>query len=69
MLPHDRVEYQQQMGHVWLGFSEEQMERLLLAAGLSVTSFRPVPPDPSALGPSLFTASAVRATESNSNVH
>ena len=22
MLPHDREEYRQQMGHVWLGFSE-----------------------------------------------
>ena len=25
MLPHEREEYQQQMGHVWLGFSEEQI--------------------------------------------
>jgi len=25
MLPHERQEYQQQMGHVWLGFSEKQM--------------------------------------------
>ena len=25
MLPHDREEYQQQMGHVWLGFSEKQI--------------------------------------------
>src|SRR6478736_1659760 len=33
MLPHDREEYRQQMGHVWLGFSEEQVERLLSAAG------------------------------------
>src|SRR4029077_1747730 len=23
MLPHDREEYRQQMGHVWLGFSEK----------------------------------------------
>ena len=29
MLPHDREEYRQQMGHVWLGFSDEQMQRLL----------------------------------------
>ena len=26
MLPHDREEYQQQMGHVWLGFSEKQID-------------------------------------------
>ena len=28
MLPHDRQEYQQQMGHVWLGFSEKQIDAL-----------------------------------------
>ena len=33
MLPHDRVEYQQQMGHVWLGFSEKTMKKYLEAAG------------------------------------
>src|SRR5262249_39117069 len=25
MLPHDRESYRQQMGHVWLGFSEDQL--------------------------------------------
>ena len=25
MLPHDRESYRQQMGHVWLGFSDEHM--------------------------------------------
>ena len=29
MLPHDRGEYQQQMGHVWLGFAEPQIRRWL----------------------------------------
>ena len=29
MLPHDRDSYRQQMGHVWLGFSDEHMQRLL----------------------------------------
>ena len=33
MLPHDRAEYQQQMGHVWLGFPETQMTKMLTAAG------------------------------------
>src|SRR4029077_18202290 len=32
MLPHDRDSYRQQMGHVWLGFSEEKMARLLADA-------------------------------------
>ena len=25
MAPHEREEYRQQMGHVWLGFSDDQM--------------------------------------------
>src|SRR5262245_41938496 len=29
MLPHEREEYQQQMGHVWLGFSDKQMSKFL----------------------------------------
>ena len=33
MLPHDREEYRQQMGHVWLGFSADQVRGLLEAAG------------------------------------
>jgi ArsR family transcriptional regulator len=61
MLPHDRQEYQQQMGHVWLGFSEEQIGRLLGAAQLSPGGFRALPADPSAHAPSLFAAVARRA--------
>ena len=29
MLPHDHIEYQRQMGHVWLGYSELQISRLM----------------------------------------
>ena len=32
MLPHDRVEYQQQMGHVWLGFSDKTIKKQLEGA-------------------------------------
>lgn len=58
MLPHEREEYQQQMGHVWLGFSEAQVRRLVSNAGLDCARFRALPPDPEALGPALFTATA-----------
>ena len=37
MLPHDREEYKQQMGHVWLGFSDDHLRRLLRLAGLGAT--------------------------------
>ena len=33
MLPHDRESYRQQMGHVWLGFSEEHLRRILDETG------------------------------------
>jgi ArsR family transcriptional regulator len=60
MLPHDREEYKQQMGHVWLGFNEDQVKRLLGAAGFSSPRIVALPTDPDAKGPALFVASAVR---------
>lgn len=60
MLPHDRQEYQQQMGHVWLGFSEKQITKFLAGAGFSDARVRTLPVDPDAKGPALFAAAAVR---------
>jgi SAM-dependent methyltransferase len=61
MLPHERVEYQQQMGHVWLGFSEKQIARLLTGAGFGDVRVRALPADPDAKGPALFAAIATRS--------
>jgi ArsR family transcriptional regulator len=61
MLPHERLEYQQQMGHVWLGFSERQVARLLTAAGFGDVRVRALPADPDAKGPALFASVAVRS--------
>ncbi|MGH7717404.1 MAG: ArsR/SmtB family transcription factor [Gemmatimonadaceae bacterium] len=58
MMPHDREEYRQQMGHVWQGFAEQQLEEWLHAAGFQRVSYRPLPADPRAKGPNLFAASA-----------
>jgi ubiquinone/menaquinone biosynthesis C-methylase UbiE len=60
MLPHERAEYQQQMGHVWLGFPEKQMRRMLTSAGFSEMRFHALPIDPDVKGPALFAAMAVR---------
>jgi ArsR family transcriptional regulator len=60
MQPHERVDYQQQMGHVWLGFSEDQMTRLLTGAGFTGVRVRPLPADPDAKGPAMFAAVASR---------
>jgi ArsR family transcriptional regulator len=60
MLPHDREEYQQQMGHVWLGFSETQITRVLTGAGFGDVRVRMLPVDPDAKGPALFAAMATK---------
>lgn len=60
MLPHDREEYKQQMGHVWLGFAPDQTTRLLTGAGFTDVRIVPLPVNPEAKGPALFVAAARR---------
>ena len=60
MLPHDREEYKKEMGHVWLGFADDQLRRLLTGAGFADIRIVPLPVDPEARGPALFVASAIR---------
>lgn len=60
MLPHDRETYRQQMGHVWLGFGDDAMHRLLQQSGFEGVRIAPLPLDPEAKGPALFAASATR---------
>ncbi|MCC7123502.1 MAG: ArsR family transcriptional regulator [Acidobacteria bacterium] len=61
MLPHDRAEYQQQMGHVWLGFSEDAMRRYLSGAGFTHIRHAALPPDTQAQGPGVFVATGRRS--------
>jgi ubiquinone/menaquinone biosynthesis C-methylase UbiE/DNA-binding transcriptional ArsR family regulator len=63
MLPHDREEYRHQMGHVWLGFPEDQLRRLLATAGFSHVRLVHMPADPDAKGPALFACTAARNAE------
>jgi ArsR family transcriptional regulator len=58
MLPHDREAYKQQMGHVWLGFSEEHVRQMATANGFGAVTVVPLPPDSKAKGPGLFVATA-----------
>jgi ubiquinone/menaquinone biosynthesis C-methylase UbiE len=60
MLPHDRENYRQQMGHVWLGFSGEHVERLLADAGFERRRLVPLPADPKVKGPALFAATGTK---------
>ncbi len=60
MAPHDRERYRQEMGHVWLGFSEEQLAGWLAAAGFGALRYTPLPVDAAARGPQLVAATARR---------
>lgn len=60
MLPHERVEYQQQMGHVWLGFSEKTIKKHLEAAGFGRITTTALPADEDAKGPALFMTTAFK---------
>ncbi len=60
MLPHEREEYQHQMGHVWLGFSDKQITKFLNGAGFGNVRVRALPVDQDAKGPALFAAVATR---------
>jgi ArsR family transcriptional regulator len=61
MLPHERTEYQAQMGHVWLGFGEAQIRRWCDAAGFTSLRLSTLPVEPSARGPALFRAVAMKS--------
>jgi ArsR family transcriptional regulator len=58
MMPHAREEYRERMGHVWQGFSREQLTAWLTEAGFGAVRYRALPLDPRAKGPRLFAASA-----------
>jgi ArsR family transcriptional regulator len=60
MRPHERENYRQQMGHVWLGFSDDQIEQLLRDNNFSDINVTALPSDPRAKGPELFVATAKR---------
>jgi ubiquinone/menaquinone biosynthesis C-methylase UbiE/DNA-binding transcriptional ArsR family regulator len=58
MLPHDRTDYRMEKGHVWLGFSQNDINEYLEAAGFEAGRFHMLPPAPEAKGPNLFAVSA-----------
>ena len=58
MLPHDRDSYKQQMGHVWLGFSDDRVRRMLSDAEFEHIRVVPLPTAARSKGPGLFVATA-----------
>ena len=60
MQRHDRESYRQQMGHLWLGFSDEQIRTVLRASGFEEIRVAGLPPEPRAKGPGLFVATGTK---------
>lgn len=58
LMPHDRDEYVAQLGHIWQGFAEDQINGWLTAAGFSHARYRPMAHDSSDRTPGLFVATA-----------
>ena len=58
MRAHGRDEYREMMGHVWPGFTADQLRNWIRHAGLETFRGIPLRPDPAASGPSLFAATA-----------
>jgi SAM-dependent methyltransferase len=56
MLPHEREEYRNEMGHVWLGFEQEQIFDWLEDSRIEPSRFSTLTVEPDMLGPPLFVA-------------
>jgi ubiquinone/menaquinone biosynthesis C-methylase UbiE len=67
LLEHEREEYRQQMGHVWMGFAKDQMTGWLAQAGFDDARVLPLPAAPQAQGPALFAATARRRDDKRTN--
>jgi len=63
MTIHHHEEYRQQMGHVWLGFGDDQMRKFLTQAGFGTSTVRHLPEDPGAKGPGLFVAVGKKSSQ------
>lgn len=68
MQPHDRDTYRQQMGHVWLGFSDSQVTTWLEDAGFADLRVVQLAPNPRAKGPGLFVATGRKRTTSTTSM-
>ncbi|MFN6140411.1 MAG: ArsR/SmtB family transcription factor [Planctomycetota bacterium] len=60
MLAHDRTEYREELGPIWMGFSKAQISEWLTVAGWMLESFVTIPVEPEVKGTPVFVATAVR---------
>jgi ubiquinone/menaquinone biosynthesis C-methylase UbiE/DNA-binding transcriptional ArsR family regulator len=67
MMPHDRHDLRQTMGHLWQGFDSTTLGGWMDVAGLEAFRYNELPADPDAKGPTLFVASGRRRAVSARN--
>ena len=60
LLPHDRDDFRRQLGQQHLGFPPDSLKALLRACPFAEIRISPLPPEPTAKGPALFLATAVK---------
>jgi ubiquinone/menaquinone biosynthesis C-methylase UbiE/DNA-binding MarR family transcriptional regulator len=60
MVPHDRSEYREELGHSWQGFPAEQIESWMSHAGWHQSKYALMHHDPDAKGTGLFVSTAIR---------
>ncbi len=60
MVPHDRSEYREELGHSWQGFPADQIQSWMTQAGWHQTKFALMPPETDAKGTGLFVTTAIR---------
>jgi ArsR family transcriptional regulator len=65
LMPHERAEYRQTLGHLWQGVSEAQLLGWMEEAGLTPRGYRAVALEPEAKGPMLFTAAGLKPANPN----
>jgi len=64
MMPHDRTDFIESMGHLWPGFDAESISAWGRDAGFASVSYHPLSADPAAKGPTLFAAVLRRGSSS-----
>jgi ArsR family transcriptional regulator len=69
MMPHDRQDLRQTMGHLWQGFDRGTLSNWMQAAGLDSFRYNELPADPDAKGPTLFAASGKRGAAAAKSGH
>jgi ArsR family transcriptional regulator len=63
MMPHERTDLSESMGHLWPGFDADSIAAWGRAAGFASSTYHPLAADPAARGPTLFAAVLRRASE------